>query len=82
VVTNCFGTPWGDLEKLFVGSLLPLLEIVIPAAHLTMHALFLKQEKRKRDLKLLSIFTAPTPPGISTQHTTPGRFRSAAILRQ
>jgi hypothetical protein len=55
VVTRCFGIPWGDLEDLFVRSLLPLLEIVLPAAHLLTHALFLSKNKRAQELKALSI---------------------------
>jgi hypothetical protein len=55
VITNCFGTPWGDLEGLFLKSLLPLLELVLPAAHLMARALLLRGEKYARAMNSLSI---------------------------
>jgi hypothetical protein len=57
MVTNCFGgISWGDLEGLFLRMLLPLLEVVLPMAHLMTHTLFLKAEKRARERESLSIF--------------------------
>jgi hypothetical protein len=55
VITNCFGTPWGDLESLFLKSLLPLLQLVLPAAHLLTRVLLLQGERAARKFDSLSI---------------------------
>jgi hypothetical protein len=55
VITNCFGLPWGDLEGLFLKSLLPLLELVLPAAHVLTRVLLLREENVARTRESLSI---------------------------
>jgi hypothetical protein len=55
MISDCGGLGWGNLEGSFIQSLMPILQLIIPVAHLMTHVLFLRRAKRERELESLSI---------------------------
>jgi hypothetical protein len=59
MTTNCFGTPFGDLEGLFLSAFAPFFRVVVPFAFLLIGILIETRGKRVKELQSLSILSAP-----------------------
>lgn len=55
MIPNCGGLGFGELEGTFIASLMPVLQLVIPLAHLLTHVFVLRHGNRTRELESLSI---------------------------